>query len=871
MAAPLATYRLQLHAGFPLRRARQLVPYLRRLGITHLYCSPMLRARRGSTHGYDVVDPGMLDPALGSEAELRALVRTLRRHRMGVVLDVVPNHMAADADNPYWDDVLEQGRGSPYANWFDIDWEAAGPAGDERVFLPVLGDRLSRVLARGELRLVPDASGLRVRYYDQTFPLDPATLTERRRPGEPLRVTARRLSRGPALRELLGAQHYRLAYWRRAAREINYRRFFTVSHLVAVRVEDPAVFRASHAVIRRWMTEGLLDGLRIDHVDGLLDPLEYLERLVRLAGGRRPWLYVEKILARNESLPPRWPVSGTTGYEVLDDLEDVWLDPAGTAAIARLYRSFTGHAAPFHTVALQAKRRILDHHLAADLWRLTRLCSRALPPNRRRWGTRQLALAVREVIVHLSVYRTYIDDRHVISASDRRRLRHAIAAARRSGRAEPRIVDAVGALLLVPRDAARRPARLDFVRRFQQLCPPVAAKGVEDTALYRFVPLVSRNEVGADPGAPLIQPLTGLHRANRRRRRRWPAGLLPVSTHDTKRSADVRARLDALTELPQDWAAHVRRWRRLNAPLRGRLDGNTEYLFYQSLVGLWPLEVPSGRIPRGSAWATIRRRLEAHMRKAVREAKTHTSWVHPDGRYEAVVQRFVQAVLAPGNRAFLRDVAAFAGRVSRAGLWNATSRTLVQCTAPGVPDTYQGDELWNFCLVDPDNRRPVDYATRSRTLRDLERRLARGAGKRRALLDELVRRPEDGRIKLYTLWRALGARRRSPDLFSRGSYHGLRSTGPLARHLVAFARRDSRGTAITVVPRLTARLGADGAAPLGRIWKGTAVRLPFRLRSRTTEVLSGQRVAAKRDSRGSYLAVDELFHHLPVALLLDSG
>jgi (1->4)-alpha-D-glucan 1-alpha-D-glucosylmutase len=870
MGPLLATYRLQLHAGFPLHRVRLLVPYLHRLGVTHLYLSPILRARRGSTHGYDVVDPARLDPALGTEAELRGLVRALRRRRMGLVLDIVPNHMAADADNPYWDDVLAHGRGSPYAGWFDLDWGAPGQAGRDRVFLPVLGDQLPRVLARGQIRLAVQAGQLRVRYFDQSFPVDPATLTPLRRPQESLHRTARRLAHGRALRDLLDAQHYRLAYWRRAAREINYRRFFTVSHLVAVRVEEPAVFRATHALVLRWAADGLLDGLRIDHIDGLLDPLEYLQRLTRASGVPRSLhVVVEKILAPDERLPARWPVAGTTGYEFLNSVENLLLDPTGTIAIERFYRDLTGRAGPFAAVALRAKRFVLDHHLAADLWRLTRLLLRALPHSRRRLGFARLALAVREVIVHLSVYRTYLDRRHAIPSADRVRLRRAIAGARRSRHADPRAVDAVATALLrsrLPRD----PARLEFVMRFQQLCPPVAAKGVEDTALYRYAPLVPRNEVGADPGASLAGARAALHRSNGERARHRPGTLLCADTHDTKRSADVRARLDVLSERPALWAARVRRWHGLNAPLRGTLDAATEYLFYQSLVALWPIGHLAGRRSSRPEWSVLRARLRAYMRKAVREAKVRTSWVRPDARYEATVDRFVRGALARGHsRAFLLDVGRFTARLARAGMWNAVARTLVQCTAPGVPDIYQGDELWSLCLVDPDNRMPVDFARRRRMLAGIERRFAAGGAVRRMLLTDLLRRPEDGRVKLHVIRRALVTRSRFPNLFLLGTYHPLRVIGPRAAHLFAFARRDPTGTAITVVPRLVARLGGpdDREAPVGRVWAGSMVRLPFRLDRMMTDALTGRRVAPRRDARGDYLPVEVLFRDLPGALL----
>jgi (1->4)-alpha-D-glucan 1-alpha-D-glucosylmutase len=894
-----ATYRIQLHGGFPLAAARALVPYLARLGVSHLYASPILRARRGSRHGYDVVDPTALDPERGTEADLEALVAALRDHGMGLVLDIVPNHMAASSENPFWEDVLTHGASSPFAAWFDVDW-GVPPA---PIVLPVLGDLRSRVLARGEL--VPTRAGgrLRIRYLGETFPLDPATLaravprprhTELRTILGVLGALPRRAARDPARRELAAAalarldgiaaipevraeldaaadelardaarfaalladQAYRLVYWRRAAGDINYRRFFNVSDLIGVRVEHAAVFAATHARVAEWAARGWLDGVRVDHVDGLSDPRTYLDRLHGIVPGP---IFVEKILARNE--PPRaeWPVVGTTGYEFLNALESIFVDPAGAGAIETWYRrsilrmrAETG----FGDVARAGKRRILDTWLAPDarrlgrqLWRLVRADPRAaaLRPD-------DMTVAVAEAMICLPVYRTYVDARTTeLEPHDRRAIEEALAGARRRARTSAAALELLGAMLLRPGEAAGRRA---FVQRFQQTSGAVMAKGVEDTALYRWIPLVSRNEVGGDPAAPLADAAGELHAANAERAARWPRSLLSTTTHDTKWSADVRSRLDVLSEVPGPWAAAVGRWRRLNRThrrrVRGRLapDANTEYAFYQALVAIWPLEIAELDEPAREA---LHGRLRAHMEKAAREAKVRTSWFDPDADFERALGDFVDAAVAPAAGAFLRDVGAFVGRIARPGLWNALARLLVHLTAPGVPDLYQGDELWNFALTDPDNRREVDF------------------GRREALLASplpavrlMVGAPEDGRLRLHVARTALALRRGDPALLA-GRYTALRARGPAADHVFAFARDGGERTAVTVVPRLVLSLvGTPETAPVGALWADTALEVPPEVGpGRWRNALTDQELDGTPD-----IPLDAALASCPVALLV---
>ncbi len=952
-AAPpiVATYRLQLHAGFPLSRARDLVPYLARLGVTHLHASPVLRARAGSAHGYDVVDPGQLNPELGDEGLLERLVAAVRHHAMGIVLDIVPNHMAASPENWRWEDVLTHGPASPYARWFDIEWRTGGPEAHSRVLIPVLGGPRPTVLAQSELQAVFADSELRVRYYEHTFPLDPSTwplilepalaecaadlgpdhaatrelreivvslqrmprrtarkaktIARRRRlAGEGFRRVRRlctqspevrrrveraaaRFAEGPdgvgRMRRLLDLQAHRLVHWRRAAREINYRRFFDVNDLVSLHMEDPEVFARSHALVLDWIRAGYVDGLRIDHVDGLLDPLGYLQRLAEHAfpgrAGEPAPLFVEKILSRGERLRDAWPAAGTTGYDFLNEAEAVFIDPEGAARLEREYRRIVRRHVGFSIAALDGKRRALRTGLSAGVHRLAeRLLRLSGPGGPPRVRPHDLARAIAETIVHLPVYRTYVDDRRVeLPLADRALLEDALSAARPSGRASAAAFDRLAAALLgtaAPGSPDEERLRRRFVQRFQQVSGPATAKGVEDTACYVHVPLLSRNEVGGAPDAPLADAVAVLHEGNAHRAACWPHTLLAVTTHDTKRSADVRSRLDVLSELADEWEERVYRWRRWNralrTPARGQLlpDANTEYLVYQTLVGAWPLELlghAPETLPPGPL-AAFGERIVPYARKAAREAKVETSWLEPDAEFEAALDRFVRGALDPALApAFLADLAGFAGRIARPGLWNALSRLLVHLTAPGVPDLYQGDELWNFVLVDPDNRRPVDFEHRSAMLEELTGDFEDDA-ERSALLRGLVERPEDGRVKLHVLQRTLHLRRKLPALFLGSSYEALAAEGPAAGHVFAFLRRGPEAAVVVAVPRLIARRLMPGQLPPARwSWSGTRVRLPAELDGAAwTSPLTLERVAAREDG----LDAGDLFGTLPVALLV---
>ncbi|HEY7234913.1 MAG TPA: malto-oligosyltrehalose synthase [Gemmatimonadaceae bacterium] len=867
-----ASYRVQLNTQFTLNDARRIVPYLDRLGISHLYCSPILAARPGSAHGYDVVDPTRVNPEIGTLADLRALAGELHERGMGVLLDIVPNHMGIGPSNAYWEDVLAHGLHSRYAAWFDIDWQAGG----NKVVLPVLHAELDEVLARGELTLDVVERTPRLRYFDSSWPVDPATLPEELQLAkfDPIAVVDPKIFLSgedgrQRLRSMLDAQHYRLCFWRRSTGEINYRRFFDLNDLVAIRQEDPEVFSATHEFVLSLVGEGLVQGLRVDHVDGLLDPLGYLERLREEVERRVPRrevdepfpIVVEKILSPGETLREEWPVQGTTGYDFLNDVENVLLDASGYAAIEQAYRTIRRLTnTSFADVAHAGKVGVLEGALHADVTRL-------VPALRALTGTRHTSDATLEAgivrfIAGLPVYRTYVDgDSPAPHPDDAAVVRRAVENERcRSPEAPMPEVEAIGDIVLGRIDG---PERLTFVQRLQQTSSPAAAKGVEDTALYVYVPLLSRNEVGGGPARPLGDAVGRFHRANAGRACRWPLSLTCVDTHDTKRSADLRARLDVLTECASDWRRSVARWRRLNhrhrSTVKGRLapDTNTEYVVYQTLIGVWPTPRPGRRaddLPDRAWFDGTRQRLERYMLKAVREAKSRTSWTSPDEAYETALRQFLTAILAGGEDApFLADVARFVSRIATLGHWNALARVVLQMTAPGVPDTYQGDELWTFALVDPDNRRPVDYGRREELLE----------GASLESLREL--HPSDERFKLGILRRLLNIRRNRAALFRGGSYTPLELRGAFAEHLVAFARSTADSHAIVIAPRLLAPL----AGPDGTIsnWGDTEIVLPKATpRGSFREVFSDTEVRVFDDNAS--LSASSVLHQMPLAVLL---
>jgi (1->4)-alpha-D-glucan 1-alpha-D-glucosylmutase len=817
LRAPVATYRLQFHKGFRFNDAKKLVPYLAGLGISHVYASPFLKARPGSTHGYDVIDHGQVNPEIGTEAELHQLIKILKDNGMGMVLDLVPNHMGVlHADNAWWLDVLEKGRASPYARFFDIDW-ARG-----KLLLPVLGKHYGEALE--ELKLEKKNGKWSVRYFDHRFPLNAKSQKELKPPKDSL-----------ALHRLLEKQHYRLAYWRVASDEINYRRFFEITDLAGVRVEDRTVFEATHSLVARLAKGGGIDGVRIDHPDGLADPKQYFDRLAELFPRR--WIVIEKIRAAHEELPGDWPVHGTTGYRFVNVLTGLYVDASAAPRFDRIYQRFTGERRSFEEIARESRMLIMATTLAAELHMLSNWLARIADGNRytRDYTASGLRKALAEIAARFPVYRSYVSARGV-SDADRRWIDWAVGAAKRASRiADPSVFDFVRSVLTLDVGAPegrRRSEILRFAMRYQQFTAPVVAKGDEDTAFYRYNRLIALNEVGGDP-AHFGFSLKAFHAASENRARRAPYTMLASSTHDTKRSEDVRARLAVLSELASGWRITLRRWSVLNrsspAPSRG-----DEYHFYQALTGIWP----------GESSAGLAERLKAYMLKAAREAKQHTSWINPDTEYEAALERFVAHALE--NKVFLKDVGHTVARVAHLGLLVGLSQALVKVASPGVPDYYQGTELWDFSLVDPDNRRPVDYGLRKKLL----------LGKKGDFLENLP----DGRAKLHLIRTGLELRRKYPALFHGAKYTPLHADAGREENIVAFALSDERNSIVAVAPRLFTKLMDDNdIAPLGAKAWGEA---RLQLEGEYTNVLTGER------HRGKQIPVAELLASFPVALLV---
>ena len=955
---PRATYRVQLHGEFGFAAATALVPYWAGLGISHLYTSPLLRARPGSRHGYDVVDHGALNPELGTHAEFDALVAALHAHGMGLVVDVVPNHMGVlSGDNAWWLDVLENGAASAYAEYFDIEWHAADPALAGKVLLPILGDQYGVVLERGELRLAFDAARgyFTLEYHDHRMPVDPATygaLLRRAAQALPARTTpinamvalsrlASQFDRLPAhgstdaaarerrqrdktqlkaalahklgelpvlvqaiaaavaatngqpgerasfdtLDALIEAQPYRLAHWRIAADEINYRRFFDINELAALRMERAEVFEATHRLVLELAAQGAVDGLRIDHPDGLADPAGYFARLQRryaeLAGLPPPdlaagdptalplFVTIEKIVAAHERLPASWAVHGTTGYRFAGVVNGLMIDGAAKARLDRTWRAFAhAEAEDFDALARQCRHVVMDGALAGELTVLSTALLRLAREDRRTrdFTLNSLRQALAEVVASFPVYRTYIADK--ASAQDRKFIDWAIGRARRRSLAGDASVFDFLRRVLLGRPLSGAPEGLAaryrmFTRRLQQYTAPVAAKGIEDTALYRHHRLISVNDVGSEPDA-FGMSVAAFHAASRDRAQRWPHTLLATSTHDTKRSEDVRLRIDVISEMPAAWRLAVRRWARMNRSHTRTVDGeraptrNDEYLLYQLLVGSLPTA------PLGDAeLAAFAQRIEQTMLKSIREAKAVTSWMNPHPAYEAAVSAFVHALLERReSNLFLADFEASAALFAWYGALNGIALATLKGLSPGVPDYYQGGEAIELALVDPDNRRAVDYLRREAML--AESRAIAALPARAAALRGLLARAVDGQAKFHATWCTLQLRRVHEEMLRRAEYVPLEVRGERAAHVVAFARCSGGACIAAVATRLAASMGlAVGEAPLGEVWGDTYIVWPAEATPSLTDAIGGTRHVAADGT----LALADLLREFPAAAL----
>ena len=973
---PLSTYRLQFHSGFRLEDARELVPYLHDLGVSHIYASPFLEARPGSQHGYDIINHEHLNPEIGSDEDLRALVGDLNTHGMSLVLDIVPNHMGVSTSTPWWRDVLQHGRASQYADFFDIDWNPLKPELHNKLLLPVLGDQYGEELEQGRLQVRNKDGELVVQYYDHDFPLDPQSLPlifyalgrlpvrngdsstgdlhtlselieqlrslpqnssndpeqskERNRLWQKIRPGWESLLReSPTVTEfvhralkhingtpsdprsfdllhlLLELQVYRLAHWRVSGEEINYRRFFDINDLVGLRMEDPRVFAATHRLLRRLLAERMITGVRIDHCDGMLNPRQYLIRLQLLYAAARvngpepipplgengislevqqvfsqhDWMYskralyavVEKILEPGEELPAEWPVDGTSGYDFTNLVNGVFIDQANERAFDRLYLRFVGQVTNVDTLIYQSKKLIMHDAVASEVNVLTHLLSEICSSDRRArdFTLKTLRDSIRETIACFPVYRTYIDERGEYTDRDKQYIEYAI---RRAKRVNPgmsdRVFDFLRDTLLLKGgrlDETLYRRRLYFALKFQQLTGPVMAKGLEDTVCYVYNRFISVNEVGGSPkhfGVSLAE----FHAGNAKRAGGWPTSMLATSTHDSKRSEDVRARLNVLSEMPKLWSAFVMRSRRLNRQKKiaisdGRLvpDANEEYLLYQTLVGMWPWKLnPQNREQ------TVQR-VQDYMTKAVHEAKVNLSWINPNPEYAEALRNFTAAILTDRRRgtSFVPILEDFLQPVGYFGAINSLAQLTLKLMSPGNPDIYQGTELWDFSLVDPDNRRPVDFASRKQIISDL--RLSSVDPLK--LTSELLASYEDGRIKMWVTMRGMEFRRDHPDLFHKGSYVPLESS-TLNQHLCAFARdyqeHGRNEMTIVAVPRLAYTLmGGKPVPPLEHVWEDAAMKLPEGAPEQFENIFTGQRVTAK----DGLLLCREVFKTFPVAVL----
>jgi (1->4)-alpha-D-glucan 1-alpha-D-glucosylmutase len=833
---PESTYRLQFHKGFTFRDAERIVDYLADLGVTHVYASPYLAAVAGSTHGYDVIDHGRLNPEIGTREEYDAWIEAMRRRGMSHILDTVPNHVGvATNDNAWWNDVLAHGRNSKYAGYFDIAWEGCPRELHHRVLLPVLGAPYGEVLEKGELQLVYEDGRYAIAYYDRRFPLDPKTAPPPS--ADPARVLV--LYRDvDLLDELLRKQHYRLAYWRVASDEINYRRFFDVNGLAALSMERKDVFDATHRLTFELLRDGKVAGLRIDHPDGLFDPKQYFRRLQERAKqelGHDLYVVAEKILAIDEPLPTEWPCDGTSGYDFLIMANGLFVDSSNGDAFTRIYDEWTGEHVDFDDLVYEEKKLILEISLASELHMLASQLDRIAQSDRRTqdFTLNGLHVALREVVACFPVYRSYVTERGVHESDVRNTERAVERAIARNPKRDPSAFRFVGDVVLLRSVLGSREDVVRFAGKFQQLTAPTTAKGIEDTAFYLYNRLVSLNEVGGEPQHFGMAP-EKLHAYLADRQKRWPFALSSMSTHDTKRSEDVRARINVLSEMPDEWREHVTRWGEINGSFRSEVGGvrgvrgpapsrNDEYLLYQTLIGAWPVE------PEQPGEAFVER-IQQYLTKAMREAKRFSSWTNPNEPYESAVTSFAASVIR--HRSFLEDFLPFQQRVARFGVVNSLAQTLLKIAAPGVPDTYQGTELIDLSLVDPDNRRPVDYE------------------KRRSMLA----RGRAGDAKLHLTTTALQCRRDKAPLFTLGEYLPLDVRGDAADHVFAFARRYEGRTAVCVIPRLTSQLGESG-------WGDARVVLPESLA--LSNVLTGQKLQATNE-----LTIADALRDFPVALLL---
>lgn len=922
MRIPTATYRLQFNSNFQFQDAQNIIPYLKKLGISDIYASPIFKACTGSTHGYNVVNPTKLNPEIGTREDFDALIETLHKQGLGWLQDIVPNHMAYSSENPFLMDVLENGPKSDYYDFFDIQWEHSYQDIQGKVLVPLLGDFYGKCLENGELKLEYRESGLSVNYYDQRFPLridsyiqlithdierleeslgtkhpdfikflgllyllkDSNSETSQKQYHNHVAFTKSLLwelyqsnseinqfinsnieifnNNYDMLDEILSNQYFRLSFWKVGAEELNYRRFFTVNELICVSIEKPEVFTKTHSLIQELVEAKSFNGVRIDHIDGLYNPKEYLERLRKYLGDI--YITVEKILHPGETLPEDWPVQGTSGYEFLYNLNGLFCQKANENELIQIYRYFTGQWESYEQREIDCKRLIADRNLAGDVENLANMLKEIASRDRttRDFTLSGLRRAIVEVLVLFPIYRTYISGEG-INERYRTYVRRVIQSAKRHTSQLTNELSFIEDLFLLHGfenlTEEEKSQRLRFVMRMQQFSGPLMAKGVEDTLFYIYNPLVSLNEVGGAPNNFGVT-LSEFHAFNQQQVIYWPHSMNASSTHDTKRSEDVRARINVLSEIPQEWQTQVITWQKINEKHKQDLDNpiivdtNDEYFLYQNLVGAFPFEPYDHQ--------EFIQRIKDYVIKSVREAKVHTAWLRPDTEYEENFETFVEKLLAPGeDNEFLPSLRSFQAKIAFYGILNSLSQTLLKLTSPGVPDIYQGTEMWDLSLVDPDNRRPVDYHHRLHELEQFQEWRDRDLP---GLLENLLTYATDGRIKLYLTSQVLAALTDYPEIFQQGDYTPVTVTGQYADHVVAFERRNGDSVAITVVPRFLTSLVEPGTMPLGEeVWQDTTLDLSSNNSGEWLDVLTKRSL-----SHTSKLKLSKALEQFPVALLI---
>jgi len=919
---PQSTYRLQFNSAFTFQSAKAIASYLHDFGISHIYASPIFKAVSGSNHGYDVVDTTTINPEIGAEKDFNELHKKLKNLGLEWIQDIVPNHMAFHGQNQWLMDVLEKGTKSQYCNYFDIEWKDTYRSLKGKLLAPFLGRFYSQCLEDKEIRIAYDQKGLSINYNDLRLPLNISTYpdvlllnlyrlnqkskkileyvylakkfqsssiknkraynnqieklkllmwelyTKESRIKQFINQNIRLLNgkKGDVnsfqlLDQLLAKQLFRLTFWKFGAEEINYRRFFNINQLISLRVENKEIFEKTHCLAFDWINQGKVSGLRVDHIDGLYAPKQYLQKLRQNA--KDCYLIAEKILEFDEQLPPDWPIEGTTGYDFLNCVNALFVNQKNENAFNTLYMNLTNQNIAFDELVSSKKRLIIGKHMAGDIDNLAHHMKRISHKDRygRDITSYGLKRALVEVLTYFPQYRTYIGNEN-IGKEARICIEEAV---RKSKDNNPGLVyelDFIADTLLLNFNnyltKAEKNHWIHFVRRFQQFTGPLMAKGFEDTTLYIYNRLISLNEVGGAPDHFGIVT-KDFHHFHHTRRIHWPNAMNATATHDTKRGEDIRARINILSEIPEEWHRKVKSWQKINYNKKVKLknkaapDANDEYFLYQTMLGGYPSQASERK--------QFKQRLKDCLIKSVREAKIHTAWIQPDDEYEKICISFIDDLLKPSTKnSFLRDFLKFQKKIATYGIYNSLSQTLIKMTAPGVPDIYQGTELWDLNFVDPDNRRAVDYKKRVSLLKDIKNRHKMNAP---AFIKKLIKEKESGQIKMFLIWKVLTFREQNHEIFLNGRYISLKTTGIYKNHIISFARKSGKASIITIIPRFLTSVARRGQEPLGKIWKDTKIIIPNQIKNNEWEdVIAGNLI----ESRKSIL-VRDILKYFPVALL----